>query len=249
MGLLHYGAKCALIMSAVLLSMPVLAADCGPDALGTSRTLLLKRGTGGAFGSLQHAALPGLAPGEVVLTFDDGPVPALTPQVLDALKAECAKATFFMTGSNLDTHGEIAKRVTEEGHSAGIHSYSHPQLGTLSAAAQLDDLSHTQAAYQRVFGVPAPSYRFPFLGETPVLMAALAKDGVTVFSIDLGITDWQPADTTAILADRLSKALDEKGGGIILMHDANPPTAAAIPTLLRVIKQKGYRLVHVAWEG
>jgi len=225
------------------------AAACGPDALGTSRTISLKRGAGGAFGTVQHAALPGLEKGEVVLTFDDGPVPVLTPQVLDALKAECAKATFFMTGGNLDAHPDIARRAVADGHSAGIHSYSHPHLGTLSAAAQLDDLARTQAAYQRLFGVTAASYRFPFLEETPVLMSALARDGVAVFSIDLAITDWQPADTTAMLADRLSKALDETGGGIILMHDANKPTADAIATLLRVIKQKGYRLVHVVWEG
>lgn len=225
------------------------AASCGPDELGTSRTITLKRGAGGAFGTVQHAGLPGLEKGEVVLTFDDGPVPVLTPQVLDALKAECAKATFFMTGVNLDAHGDLAKRAVAEGHSAGIHSYSHPHLGTLSDAAQLDDLARTQAAFKRLFGVNAASYRFPFLEETPVLLSALARDGVTVFSIDLAITDWQPADTTPMLAERLSKALDEKGGGIILMHDANKPTADAIATLLRVIKQKGYRLVHVVWEG
>lgn len=249
MGFMRHGALCALILAGSLTSSPVLAADCGPDALGTSRTITLKRSAGGAFGTVQHAPLPGLEKGEVVLTFDDGPVPVLTPKVLDALKAECAKATFFMTGGNLDANGELAKRAVAEGHSAGIHSYSHPHLGTLSEATQLDDLARTQAAYKRLFGGTAPSYRFPFLEETPTLMAALAKDKVAVFSIDLAITDWQPADTTAMLADRLSKALDEKGGGIILMHDANPPTAEAISTLLRVIKAKGYKLVHVVWEG
>ncbi|MFY8092507.1 MAG: polysaccharide deacetylase family protein [Niveispirillum sp.] len=249
MGFLRQAALCALVLAGALAALPVMAADCGPDALGTSRTITLKRGDGGAFGTVQHAPLPGLAKGEVVLTFDDGPVPVLTSQVLEALKAECARATFFMTGSNLDAHGELAKRAVAEGHSAGIHSYSHPHLGTLTAAAQLDDLARTQAVYRQLFGVAAASYRFPFLEETPTLMEALAKDGVTVFSIDLAITDWQPADTTAMLAERLSKALDEKGGGIILMHDANKPTADAIASLLRVIKQKGYRLVHVAWEG
>lgn len=249
MGFLRHGAFCALILFAMLAPPAVLAADCGPDALGTSRTITLKRGAGGAFGTVQHAPLPGLAKGEVVLTFDDGPVPMLTPRVLDALKAECAKATFFMTGSNLDAHGDLAKRAVAEGHSAGIHSYSHPALATLSEAEQLDDLARAQAAYKRLFGLTAPAYRFPFLGETPVLMAALARDGVAAFSIDLAITDWQPADTTPMLADRLSRALDEKGGGIILMHDANPPTAEAISTLLHVIRQKGFRLVHVVWEG
>lgn len=223
------------------------AADCRADSLGTSRTITLTRGAGGAWGTAQHAPLPGLMPGEVALTFDDGPVPALTPRVLDALAAECARATFFMTGANLDANPDIARRVVADGHSAGIHSYSHPHLGTLSEAAQLDDLARTQAAYARIFGRAAPAYRFPFLEETPALTAALAREGVAVFSIDLAITDWQPADTTPLLAARLEKALAATGGGIILLHDANPPTAEAIAALLRVLKDKGLRLVHLDW--
>ena len=80
------------------------------------------------------------------------------------------------------------------------------------------------------------------------MLAALKDANITIASIDLAITDWLPDDTTEILAARLAKNLDASGGGIILMHDANPPTAKAIPTLLKVIKDKGYRVVHVEWE-
>lgn len=242
-----YGA--VLLAVVMAFAVPGQAADCGPDKLGTSRTIMLKKGAGGAWGGQQHAPLAGLAPGEVVLTFDDGPVPQLTPQVLDALKSECAQATFFMTGSHLDTSPAIARRVVAEGHSVGIHSYAHPNLTALSDSAQLDDLAQAQAAYQRVFGHPAPAYRFPFLAETPTMLAALAKDGIAVFSIDLGIADWQPADTTPVLVERLAKELEGKPGGIILMHDANGPTAAALPSLLRTLKEKGFKLVHVDWQG
>jgi peptidoglycan/xylan/chitin deacetylase (PgdA/CDA1 family) len=114
--------------------------------------------------------------------------------------------------------------------------------------AQLDDLARTQAAYQRVFGDPAPAYRFPYLAETPTMMSALAREGIAVFSIDLGITDWQPEDTTPILVDRLTRALEGKPGGIILMHDANEPTVAALPSLLRTLKDKGFKLIHIDWE-
>lgn len=237
------------VMAALSYSGAGQAAACGADKLGTSRTIMLERGAGGAFGTAQHTALPGLARGEVVLTFDDGPVAMLTPKVLDALKAECARATFFMKGENIDANPDLAHRAVADGHSAGLHSYAHPHLGTLSEAAQMDDLARGQAAYRKVFGVLPASFRFPFLEETPLLMATLAKQGVAIFSIDMAITDWQPEDTTAILADRLGKALDEKGGGIIVMHDVNPPTAEAITALLRVLKDKGYKVVHLEWRG
>ncbi|MFV3130326.1 polysaccharide deacetylase family protein [Niveispirillum sp. KHB5.9] len=236
-----------LLSLSILTAAPVLAAVCGPDTLGTSRTLTLKRGQGGTWGTVQHPALPGLEKGEVVLTFDDGPARGLTEKVLDALKAECAHATFFMTGANLELNGDLARRAVAEGHSAGIHSYSHPHLKTLTDDAQLADLKRTQEAYRKLFGRLPPAYRFPFLEETPALLSALKQQGVDVFSIDLDITDWQPADTTDMLVERLEKKLAEKGGGIILLHDANGPTAAAAPKLLRLLKEKGYRLVHLHW--
>lgn len=222
------------------------AAGCSPDKLGTARTITLER-DGALYGAQQHAPLP-LQKGEVVLTFDDGPV-AGTGQVLAALAAQCARATFLMTGEHLEQSPALARRVVAAGHTAGLHSYAHPHLSQLSAAQQMDDLSRAQAAYQAVFGVPATAYRFPYLEETPTTLAALKANNITVLSIDLGILDWQPEDTTAILAARLRESLDKSGGGILLMHDANGPTVAALPTLLQVIKEKGYKVVHLEWAA
>ena len=86
------------------------------------------------------------------------------------------------------------------------------------------------------------------LEETPALLDTLKQSKVTVFSVDLGITDWLPDDTTPRLAQRLSDSLDKAGRGIILMHDAHMATAQALPTLLKVLKDKGYKVVHVEWE-
>lgn len=237
-------------MRALALVLAALAgtanADCGPEKLNTSRTIVLKR-EGAAYGANQHVALP-LKKGEVVLTFDDGPSPENTPQVLKALSDQCAKATFFMIGQHITQQPDLARRVVAEGHSAGIHSDTHPHLATLSAEQQLDDLQRSRAAYKTAFGVETPSYRFPFLEETPTLLKALKEANITVASIDLAINDWIPEDTTAILAQRLTDNLDKAGSGIILMHDANGPTAKALPTLLKVLKDKGYRIVHLAWQ-
>jgi peptidoglycan/xylan/chitin deacetylase (PgdA/CDA1 family) len=222
------------------------AAACGPDKLNTERTITLKR-EGAAYGTNQHAALP-LKKGEVVLTFDDGPSEQNTPLVLKALADQCARATFFMEGRHLRESPDLARKVVSAGHSAGIHSDTHPHLPTLSVEEQLADLARSRTAYKAVFGVETPAYRFPFLEETPALLDALKHANITVASIDLAITDWMPEDTTAILAQHLSENLDKAGGGIILMHDANGPTAQALPTLLKVLQDKGYKVVHLEWE-
>lgn len=234
----------ALILAA--LAGTASAADCGPDKLNTSRTLILKR-EGAAYGVPQHGPLP-LQKGEVVLTFDDGPSPQNTPLVLKALSDQCAKATFFMVGQNIAQQSDLARHVVSEGHSAGIHSDTHANLTSLSAEQQLEDLKRSRAIYKTTFGVETPAYRFPFLAETPVTLEALKQANITVASVDLGINDWIPEDTTAILAQRLKDSLDKTGGGIILMHDANGPTAQALPTLLQVLKDKGYKVVHLEWQ-
>lgn len=222
------------------------ASECGPAALGTARTITLKR-EGALYGTHQHTALP-LAQGEVVLTFDDGPSTEYTPLALKALADQCATATFFMEGRHLRQSPELARQVVGAGHSAGIHSDTHPHMPTLDAERQLDDLRLSSAAYKAVFGVETPAYRFPFLEETPTLLDALKAANITVASIDLGINDWIPEDTTEILAQRLRDSLDKAGRGIILMHDANGPTAKALPALLTVLKDKGYKVVHLEWE-
>ncbi|MFS2003240.1 polysaccharide deacetylase family protein [Duganella sp. CT11-25] len=234
----------ALILAA--LTGSAVAAECGPDTLGTERTITLKR-EGALYGAHQHNALP-LQKGEVVLTFDDGPVPEYTPMVLKALADQCAKATFFMIGERLTQYPQLARRVVGEGHSTGIHSYKHEHMAALSADEQLADLKKTQDIYRATFGTATPAYRFPFLEETPTLLAALKQADLTVASIDFGINDWLPDDTTEILVKRLTESLDKSGKGIILMHDANIPTAKALPALLKVLKDKGYKVVHLEWE-
>jgi peptidoglycan-N-acetylglucosamine deacetylase len=220
-------------------------AQCGPDALGTARTLILKR-EGGAFGTPQHGPLP-LQKGEVVLTFDDGPRAETTPQVLKALADQCVKATFFLVGTNMEKNAALAQRIRAEGHSTGLHSYTHTSQGTLSASDQLADLKKTEDAYRAVFGVTPPAYRFPYLAETPTLLSTLASRNMTVMSVDLAINDWEPDVSTALLVQRLRERLKEKGGGIILMHDVFDATAAAMPALLKVLKDDGYRVVHLEW--
>lgn len=223
------------------------AAPCGPEALGTSRVLTLPRGAG-AWGTAQHAPLPGLGPKEVVLTFDDGPRPESTPLVLKALADQCVQATFFMNGEPMDRYPALARQVRDAGHSVGMHGYRHDNFSQLPAEVQERDLTSMIATYGAVVGESAPAYRFPFLAETPVLMAALEQRGIAVMSVDAGAEDWLPAQTPQMLADKLLSQLAKPGGGIILLHDAQDQTARALPYLLATLKAQGYRVVGLRWR-
>ncbi|MGQ3052966.1 MAG: polysaccharide deacetylase family protein [Roseateles sp.] len=223
------------------------AVNCGPDSLGTSRTLTLRR-EGAAWGAAQHAALPMLAPKEVVLTFDDGPRPESTPLVLKALADHCVQASFYMNGEPLKQHAGLARQVRDAGHTVGMHGYRHEHFPQLPAAAQLADLDAMVAVHRAVLGEEPAAYRFPFLEQTPTLLKALADRAITVMSIDASAEDWLPEQTPQMLADRLLGQLAKSGGGIVLLHDAQDQTARALPLLLRALKTEGYRVVHLRWQ-
>lgn len=237
------------VLVSLVLAAAATAAEpgCAPDVLGTSRTITLKR-EAAAWGTAQHAALPGLAPGEVVLTFDDGPRPESTPVVLKALADQCVKATFFMNGEPMSRHPEMARQVRDAGHTVGMHGWRHDNFSQLSAADQGRDLKAMIAAYVDALGEPPAAWRFPFLAESPVMMSALAKLGITVMSVDAGAEDWLPNQTPQMLADKLFGQLAKSGGGIVLLHDAQDQTARALPFLLQTLKAKGFKVVHLRWE-
>lgn len=224
---------------------PVTREDGSPSEGG--RTLTLPRAAA-AFGRAQHAPLP-LQPGEVVLTFDDGPNPATTPAVLEALANAHVQATFFMNGEPLLRAPDLARRVRAAGHTVGMHGFEHAHLAQLAPERQLQDLRSMEAAYTQVFGSRASAWRFPFLEETEPLRQALADEGVTVMSVDVGIDDWLPDQSPEVLVQRLLERLRATDGGIVLMHDAQAQTAAALPQLLRALRDHGYRVVHLQWSG
>jgi beta-galactosidase len=218
---------------------------CGPEALGTSRVLQLPREQA-AFGGA-YPRLP-LAANEFVLTFDDGPRPGTTERVLQALKAECAKATFFMNGEPMLQQPELAQRVRAEGHTVAMHGYKHSAFGELPPKDQLADLEAMQKAYRYVIGGEPAAWRFPYLAETPTLREALSRQKVTVMSVEPGIEDWVPGKTPEMMAEGLLAHLRQNGGAsIVLLHDVQDQTAAALPLMLRRLKQEGWHLVHLQW--
>lgn len=241
----------AIAIVAACLAFCAPAAACGPQALGTARTLAI--GPTAPLGLKSYPRTLALDDKELVLTFDDGPLPATTARILDALKAECVQATFFLIGRNAQANAALVRRAAKEGHTLGHHTFSHPAVtlrGWTTDKAEAD-IAHGMeaddtAAYGAWTGAPrTPFFRFPGFADTPRLNAALAAQGVTVFGADVWASDWEDmsADTQrALLLARIEKSRK----GVVLMHDTRAQTADMLPALLRDLKARGYRIVHVA---
>ncbi|QGM96155.1 polysaccharide deacetylase family protein [Methylocystis parvus] len=233
------------LLSLVCAAAPGQARDCGPDAPGVSRTLTIgPKGT--AVGLQSYPRTLDLQDHEVVLTFDDGPA-GPTAKVLDALAAECARATFFVIGRNAESAPALVRRTADEGHSIGHHSYSHPgnTLRLMDDAAAREDIEKGIKAVEKASGgKAAPFFRFPGFADTPSLVAYLEGKGYTIFGSDLWASDWSPMSPKGEL-DLVMKRLEKEGKGIVLFHDSKAQTAAMVPDFLRELKTRGYKLVHI----
>jgi len=241
----------ALVMGSVFLGgLPVtaLAADCkNSDVLGVSRTLVVDPRAYPLVGKVEYVESLRLADREVVLTFDDGPVDEGTDIVLDALARQCVKATFFMIGLNAAESPELARRVYDEGHSVGFHTFSHPDVEKITFDSAKSDINKGIAAVREALGptrAAAPFYRPPYLTMTRELERYLNWQGIMVWSIDVDSDDWVPASDDALL-ERTITRLEEAGKGILLLHDIQPVTARVLPRLLLELKKRNFRIVHV----
>jgi len=224
------------------------ASEClhNPDALGVSRIIEIDTFGGPRFGTLQYKQTIELAPKEVVLTFDDGPHKINTRRVLNALLAECVKATFFPVGTMVENYPETLQAVADQGHTIGSHTWSHPinirRLADSKAAAQIE--RGFRAINAAVDIQIAPFFRFPGLNHSKVMKTYAEQRGYAIFSTDVGSDDWRGIGARTIIR-RTMVRLKQKGGGIILFHDTKRNTAAALPMFLKALKKGGYKVVHI----
>lgn len=187
-----------------------------------------------------------LAPLEVVLTFDDGPVPGRTNKVLDALDAYGVKGLFFMVGEMAHYYPETAALVSGSGQTIATHTYSHPYLPALSHDAALADIDRGIATVKERTGETPHFFRFPYLAENEWLDRALASRGLIPVGADVDSLDYREA-TTEQLVDRVMSGLEARGGGIVLMHDLQGRTARAIGPLLARLEEGGYKVVQLKY--
>jgi len=219
------------------------AVDC-KNALGVSRIVEIDTKGGGLYGD-QYPPQHILKKGEVVLTFDDGPHPTYTKQILAALKAQCTKATFFNVGEMVKQYPDVAREVQAEGHTIGTHTWSHPNLGRMSLERAKSQIERTIATENAILpnGV-APFFRFPYLSDPKRVRTYLAGRNIAVFGTDVDSEDYRTHKPSRI-TDNVLKGLIKTHGGIILFHDIHPQTVKALPNVLAELKRHGFHVVQL----
>jgi peptidoglycan/xylan/chitin deacetylase (PgdA/CDA1 family) len=234
---------------------PQVAQGCpgNPDALGVSRVLTISPTEYSLLGTMQYKQTLPLKDHEVVLTFDDGPIPPYTNSILDTLAAQCVKATYFLVGEMARPRPYLVRRIYNEGHSIGTHTQNHPlaiqHMSMQGVERQVDGgIDSVDAA----LGDPkalSPFFRIPGLGRTNAIEHFLEAKGLVTWSADIDTNDWWRGSSPGAIVQRAMSRLNAKGRGIILMHDIHPGTALALPMLLKQLKANGYHVVQVVAAG
>jgi peptidoglycan/xylan/chitin deacetylase (PgdA/CDA1 family) len=245
---------CGVIVSlaaALLATTPANAQDCpgNPDAIGTSRVLTLAPNEFARVGRMQYPETLPLADHEIVLTFDDGPLPPYSNQVLDILAAQCVKATYFIIGKMALDFPAVVRRIHAAGHTIGTHSEHHPVgFGKLPLERMRSEIDNGIADVGAALGDPselAPFFRIPGLARSDTLESELAARSLVVFSADVVADDWhRRIKPDQIIARALSR-LEARGRGILLLHDIHPATVAALPGLFKELKAQNFHIVQL----
>ncbi|WP_426449787.1 polysaccharide deacetylase family protein [Paenibacillus sp. S-38] len=180
------------------------------------------------------------------LTFDDGPDSRYTPLILDILKEHGVKATFFVVGRQVEKCPEVLRRIAEEGHRIGNHSWDHADLTKLNEAQILEEIAAGDEAVRKITGSAPVLFRAPYGAVSPNVRRALGSLGRPLVGWTVDTRDWAGTPPKAIL-ESVTQGL--KPGGIVLMHSfggrsgslAN--TVEALPSIIEALEGDGYTLV------
>ena len=196
--------------------------------------------------------------GVIWLTFDDGPSANITPKVLDILKKENIKATFFVINYS-ESNEHLVKRVVEEGHSIGIHGYSHEYSKIYkSKETFMNNVYTLQERIQKSTGVKTMYTRFPGGSSNTVsrkyckgIMTELTKEmlskGFKYYDWNISSGDAGGAKTSKDIYNNVTKNLSKKRGNMVLMHDfgGNKKGLEALPDIIKYAKQNGYTFASI----
>jgi len=183
------------------------------------------------------------------LTFDDGPILPYSNQILDILASQCVKATYFLVGEMARAFPATVRRIYEEGHTIGTHSEHHPTpFGQLPVERMRHEIDRGISDVSAALGDPeylAQFFRIPGLARSDVVERELAARGLSVFSSDTDADDWHHRISGQQIIALAMRRLEARGKGILLLHDIHPKTVAALPGLLKELKDKGFHIVQV----
>ncbi|MCC8335943.1 glycosyltransferase [Streptomyces sp. R1] len=189
----------------------------------------------------------------IVLTFDDGPDPTWTPQVLDILEKYDVPGTFFLVGSMVSRHPGIVRDMVEQGNEVGVHTFTHVDLSYQSQARVTREIEQTQLALAGAAGITTTLFRAPYSSQTDAIddyswpvYESLGQDGYTSVFIDTDSDDWKRPGVSKIV----EWATPEDGeGASVLFHDAGgerSQTIEALPKYIEKMKAKGYTFTTVS---
>jgi cellulose synthase/poly-beta-1,6-N-acetylglucosamine synthase-like glycosyltransferase/peptidoglycan/xylan/chitin deacetylase (PgdA/CDA1 family) len=204
----------------------------------------------------------GLLPKKIALTFDDGPDPDWTPQILDILKAKHVPATFFVIGANMEAHPSLVQRILAEGHEVGNHTYTHPNLADTPQTAVRLELNATQRLFEALTGRSMRLLRPPYLGDAEptdadeiVPIVEAQKLGYITVGTHVDTLDWQmlPVDQMMKLVEKsINNPNPLVRGDVVLLHDSGgdrSQTIKLLPVLIDRLRAEGYSFVPVSELG
>lgn len=180
---------------------------------------------------------------EIALTFDDGPDPFFTPQILDVLRDYKAQATFFCIGLNIRSYPSIVKRICDEGHIVANHTWSHPYLPSLSKSDSVWQLTTTTCMIEQVIGVQPAFFRPPYGSYDLATLMGINSCNLVTTLWSLDSKDWSKPGIEAIVERIINNT---RNGSIVLMHDGGgdrSQTTKALPIILEWFREHHFRLV------
>jgi peptidoglycan/xylan/chitin deacetylase (PgdA/CDA1 family) len=213
-----------------------------PLAIGLSAGLGTTAALGLAAGGFAYASLwPGSQlfgstlvapprPGELALTFDDGPNPIWTPRLLDILAGQNVRATFFMLGSHAHAEPGLVRRAAAAGHLIGSHSWSHPNLARSSCKRIREELTAGRDTLEQITGAPVQYFRPPFGARRPAVFRIARSLGLTVVLWNAMTSDWSELSVDKIVKRQTDKIdrLERRGRAAnIVLHDGSNLDPAA----------------------
>jgi peptidoglycan/xylan/chitin deacetylase (PgdA/CDA1 family) len=178
----------------------------------------------------------------VALTFDDGPGP-YTERLLGMLRRAKVHATFFSVGEMVRARPGVEKKIAEQGHEIGNHSWSHPDLPKLTSSAVLSQLDRTARSIKKATGEKPTLVRPPYGAYTPRVRKLIGgeDDAVVLWSVDP--LDWKYRNSNSVYSRVTSQT---KPGSIVLMHDIHGTTVSAVPRIIKTLKARHYHFVTVS---
>ncbi|WP_329122906.1 glycosyltransferase [Streptomyces sp. NBC_01465] len=190
----------------------------------------------------------------IVLTFDDGPDPQWTPQILAVLKKHAVPATFFVTGTMTARHPGLVADMVRDGHEIGLHTFGHPDLAYKSEAGVDREMAQAQLALAGAAGIHSSLFRPPYSSTAAALDNAswpvvqqLGSEGYITAFIDQDTDDWQRPGVRAIVDRAIPR--EDGQGAIVLLHDSGgdrSQTVAALDQLIPQLQARGYRFTTIA---